>query len=214
MFDFKNLTFRYVSAKKHRIEIQQAVLDGVMAERERLALSLHDGLGRTLTNAKLLLEGDERNRQAYDMISKAIEEMRGFARNLMSETLTRYGLKAAVQDICSDFANVEFYPFGEDLRYDHQLEQQVYLSVNELVNNAIRHSGATIIKLWLRLYTDRISFTVQDDGCGFDPDTVVEGMGFHNLRNRLQFYGGSINIDVAPDEGTQVDVEINITPKP
>jgi len=199
----------------------QAVLDGETQERVRLARDLHDGLGSMLTGAKLnLLEMKkdvtlgfadvERFNKAVEILDDSIREMRRVAHHLMPDSLSRFGLKPAVSDFCSKLPSVSFAYYGNETRLDPKLEVIIYRSINELVNNALKHAGADKIMVQIIQESDRIAFAVQDDGCGFDPSSVTQGMGLQNIRTRVVSYNGIIDIDSKLGEGTEINVELKV----
>ena len=199
----------------------QAVLDGETQERSRLARDLHDGLGSMLTGVKLnLLEMKkgaileyadlESFDKALGLLDRSVNEMRRVAHHLMPDSLSRFGLKPAVNDFCSAIPSVNFAYYGDEARLDSKLEVIIYRIIHELVNNALKHSGADKIMVQIMQEPDRIAFTVQDDGRGFDTTDTSKGMGLQNIRTRVAAYNGILNIYSRPDEGTEVNVELKI----
>ena len=199
----------------------QAVLDGETRERARLARDLHDGLGSMLTGARLnLLEmkkgaileyaGLESFDNVLGLIDRSVQEMRRVAHHLMPDSLSRYGLKLAVNDFCNAIPSVTFSYFGNEARLDSKMEVMIYRVIHELVNNALKHSGADRIMVQIMQEPNRIAFTIQDNGCGFDHDAVVTGMGLHNIRNRVASYNGIFDIDSKIGVGTEINVELKI----
>jgi signal transduction histidine kinase len=199
----------------------QAVLDGETTERARLARDLHDSLGSMLTGVKLSLldmKKDvkleyvdvQRFDKAMGMLDQSVKEMRRVAHHLMPDSLSRFGLKPAVSNFCNNFPAVSFAYFGDESRLDSKLEVMIYRSIYELVNNALKHSGAGKILVQIIQEPDRIAFTVQDNGCGFNPSAVGQGMGLHNIRTRVAAYNGILNIDSRPKEGTEINVELKV----
>lgn len=200
----------------------QAILDGETAERTRLARDLHDGLGGMLSAVKLnlfdmkkdvIIETDDVSRfnKVLEMLDNSIQELRRVAHNMMPESLSRYGLKIALEDFCNSFSNVKFHFFGEENRIEKTLETTIYRAVHELVNNAVKHSQAEAINVQLILQKDVISVNVQDDGKGFDAQKDYAGNGLQNIQNRVNSVGGTMNIFSSPDKGTEISIDINIT---
>ena len=103
---------------------------------------------------------------------------------------------------------VHFMYYGDESRLDPNLEVMIYRTIHELVNNALKHAGAEQIMVQILHEDDRIAFTVQDDGCGFDPEITTQGMGLENIRTRVAAYSGILNIDSQTNEGTEVNVEL------
>jgi len=199
----------------------QAVLEGETRERARLARDLHDGLGSMLTGVKMnLLELKkgatldfaevERFDNAVGMLDESISEMRRVAHHLMPDSLSRFGLKPAVGDFCKNMPSVRFMYYGNESRLNPELEAMIYRSIYELVNNALKHGGATKILVQILQRPDSIAFTVQDDGCGFDPSAITEGMGLQNIRTRVAAFNGIMHIDSKAGEGTEINVELRI----
>ena len=199
----------------------QAVLDGETRERARLARDLHDGLGSMLTGAKLNLldmkkgatiEGAEVERfnTAMELLDQSVQEMRRVAHHLMPDSLSRFGLKPAVSDFCSALPSVQFAYYGDESRLDPNMEVMIYRSIHELVNNALKHAGADKIMVQIIQEPDRIAFTVQDDGCGFDLSAETEGTGVQNIRTRVASYNGMLDFYSKPGEGTEINVDLRI----
>jgi len=197
----------------------QAVLDGETRERARLARDLHDGLGSMLTGVKLKLvemkkgvtldyPDVERFDNALGLLDNSVQEMRRVAHHLMPDSLSRFGLKPAVSDFCTNLPSVRFTYYGDESRLEPKLEVMIYRSIHELVNNALKYAGASQILVQIIQEPDRIAFTVQDDGCGFDPEAETQGMGLQNIRTRVASYNGILDINSRPGEGTEVNVEL------
>jgi signal transduction histidine kinase len=199
----------------------QAVLDGEVQERTRLARDLHDGLGSILAAAKFSLADIKKavlqeivDAECFDnamnLLDESMHEMRRVAHHLMPESLSRYGLKQSIADFCNSIPHVKFGWYGDEKRIDPKMEVMVYRIMHELVGNALRHSKASEILVQIVQETDRLHLTVQDNGCGFDPSGKSEGMGLANIRTRIAAYNGNLLIDSQPDVGTEINVELRI----
>lgn len=208
------------SEQEKQLIAVQAALDGESAERTRLARDLHDGLGSMLSVVKfnlpqmksgVLMELEDVNRfqKALGMLDDSIRELRRVAHHMMPESLLRFGLKASLSDFCQAIPNVEFHYFGNEARLPEKLEIMIYRSIHELVNNALKHAQATQISVQLIQEKERVSFTVQDDGIGFDPLKREEGMGLNNIRKRIDIYQGKMDI-YPSDQGTEIHIEIEL----
>jgi signal transduction histidine kinase len=146
-----------------------------------------------------------------DMLDVSVREMRRVSHNLMPDALSRFGLKPAVDDFCRSLSShIVFDFYGAETRLDPKLEALIYRSIHELVNNAMKYSGASQIMVQIMQEPDRIAFTVQDDGCGFDPSMETKGAGIKNIRTRVASFGGNLMIDTKADKGTEVNVELKI----
>ena len=198
----------------------QATLDGEAAERTRLARDLHDGLGSMLSAVKLnlpqvtgnaLLESVDVSRfqKALGMLDASIQELRRVAHHMMPETLLRFGLKVSLSDFCAAIPIARFHYFGNEARLPDKMEIMLYRCIHELVNNVLKHAQATQINVQFIQEVDRISFTVQDNGKGFNPNTTPEGMGLQNIRSRVDAFQGKMEI-LSSDQGTEIHVELDL----
>src|SRR5690606_27647015 len=102
--------------------------------------------------------------------------------------------------------------FGNEARLPEKLEIMVYRCIHELVNNALKHAAGTQINVQLVQESERVSFTVQDDGKGFDAHTVSEGMGLRNIRQRVAAFQGKMAV-YSSEQGTEIHVELELTNK-
>lgn len=160
----------------------------------------------------VIIETDDVSRfnKVLEMLDNSIQELRRVAHNMMPESLSRYGLKIALEDFCNSFSNVKFHFFGEENRLEKTLETTIYRAVHELVNNAVKHSQAETINVQLIQQEDVVSINVQDNGLGFKTDEDFKGRGLQNIQNRVNSVGGTMNIFSAPDKGTEISIDINI----
>jgi signal transduction histidine kinase len=205
----------------------QAVLQGQMDERTRLAKDLHDGLGCILSSAKLsfsqirdnlVVPAQDANAfdQSMHILDMSISELRRVAHNMMPEALMKFGLDTALKDFCNSVGQ------SGALQLTHQSYQidetsippikaaAIYRIVQELVNNVIRHAQATRALVQLIREGNMLSITVEDNGKGFDQNilTTSDGMGYLNLNNRVAYLNGKMDIQSSPGNGTFVNIEI------
>jgi two-component system, NarL family, sensor kinase len=210
--------------KERQLIATKSVLKGEESERSRMARDLHDGLGGMLSGVKINLSAmkgnsiiTSENAQAFDhaikLLDSSISELRRVAHNLMPETLNHYGLKTALNDFIAEMNNnpatvLTFNFFGADIRFESQLELTAFRIAQELINNALKHSGSAKINLQLIADVDRICIQVVDDGKGFDADSKsCDGKGLVSIRDRVAANNGSFEIESAPGKGTEATVE-------
>lgn len=201
----------------------QSILKGQEEERSRLAKDLHDGLGGLLSGVKLQLGAMKGNlilseehgiifNNALNKLDESISEMRRVAHNMMPEALMKLGLQQALQDYCDGLAenqpfsiNSEFY--GLENRMDSSTEVVIYRIVQELLNNAVKHSGASSILAQVMRHNDNLTITIEDNGKGFDKDLVLQGSGLKNVRSRVEYLKGQLDIKSAPGKGTSIHID-------
>jgi len=205
-----------------------AVLKGEEQERTRLAKDLHDGLGGMLSGIKysmnsmkgnLIMTPD--NAQAFersmDMLDSSIKEMRRVAHNMMPEALVKFGLDTALKDFCNDInqsgaLKVDYQSLGmEQEVIDQTTSITIYRIVQELIHNTMKHAAATTAIVQLSKTDGQLSITVEDDGKGFDPVILqqVKGIGWTNIKSRVDFLKGILDVQSDAGKGTSVHIEFN-----
>lgn len=213
-----------VIKQNHQIKLYDAVLEGQEQERERLAQDLHDGLGGMLSAVKLKLsdianhQKNSQDKGLYKILNhldSAIRELRRIAHNMMPVTLLRFGVEAALKDLSEslrqEHLNIEFQAYQLDHQLNQTIQISIYRIVQELLTNAVRYADAENILVQCSQNEGRIFITVEDDGCGFDVDSLKagKGMGFSNIQKRIDLLHGKIEIDSRLGNGTAINVEVN-----
>jgi signal transduction histidine kinase len=213
--------------KERQLIATKSVLKGEESERSRMARDLHDGLGGLLSGVKINLSSMKGNsvitnanaeifNQAIKLLDNSIIELRRVAHSLMPETLNHFGLKTAFNDFISDLSTnalhvLTFRFSGEDIRYNSQLELTIYRIAQELVNNALKHSGAKNINLQLIAETNRVCIQVVDDGQGFNSSgESTNGKGLVSIRERVASANGRFDLESSPGRGTEATVEFMV----
>lgn len=207
--------------QQKQLDITKAMLDGEEGERRRLARDLHDGLGGMLAGVKMNLSGantsqDEKLFQVIHQLDNSVSELRRIARNMMPESLLNFGLETALKDMCElNFApglEIRFQSLGVQPNLPEKTQIIIYRIAQELLANAIKHSGANKIMLQCSQNENMFYLSVEDNGKGFDPNTTArKGLGWDNIRNRIEFLKGKIEIDSVIGEGTTINIELNVS---
>ncbi|HUM51902.1 MAG TPA: sensor histidine kinase [Chitinophagales bacterium] len=205
----------------------QAVLKGQEEERSRLAKDLHDGLGGILSGVKYSFNNmkqqfilTEENATAFEksmsMLDESISELRRVAHNMMPETLMKLSLSEALQDYCQQVqqnstVQITYQSFGlETIELDNTVKTTTYRIVQELINNILKHAASTHVMVQLLAKENKLNITVEDNGKGFDIKqlSLVNGIGYRNMRSRVDFLKGKLDVQSRVGEGTSVYIEI------
>jgi two-component system, NarL family, sensor kinase len=212
--------------KDRQLLTVDAMLKGQEEERSRIAKDLHDGLGGMLSGVKLsFINMKEKIRlpaedlkgfdQSVMLIDNTIGELRKVAHNLMPEVLVRFGLDEALKEYCNSIqasANIPviYQQFGKQRKLSRQAEINIYRIVQELVNNALKHSDAKQIIVQLTRNQNKTGITVEDNGKGFDVKTqgLKKGAGMSNIKYRVNYFKGTLDINSQPGNGTSVNIEL------
>lgn len=215
--------------KEKQLTAASAILQGQEEERSRLARDLHDSLGGLLSGIKhsfsdmketiiMTPENMLRFEKGLALLDTSINEFRRVAHNMMPESLQKFGLDAAIRDFCAGLNNksglqVIYQSYEMDqLTIPNTTSITIYRVIQELLNNILKHAEATEVVVQASKESQKLLITVEDNGKGFDTSILQEseGIGWANIRNRLDFIKGKVDIQSAFQKGTAVNIEINL----
>jgi signal transduction histidine kinase len=224
--ELQNQQIRELEKDKQLVAVD-SMLKGQEDERSRLAKDLHDGLGGLLSGIKFSLANIKENLimtpdnvNVFDrsliMIDTSIKELRRVAHNMMPEMLIKFGLDEALKEYCNainttQLLTVKYLSAGMEERVKDSIEIIVYRIAQELLNNTLKHASATEVFVQLIRDENRLSIVVEDNGKGFDSALVSDnkGAGWMNIRSRVDYLKGQLDIHSEPGKGTLVNIEIN-----
>lgn len=215
--------------KEKQLLATEAVLQGQEEERNRLAKDLHDGLGGMLSGIKYSFGNMKENlvmtpenqlafERGIDMLDSSISELRRVAHSMMPEALLNFGLDAALKDFClsinnSGVLNVVYqsHDLGE-LAISQTASVTIYRIVQELINNSIKHASASQVLVQLNKDGEKLLLTVEDDGKGFDVEATQsgKGIGWNNIRQRVHYLKGQLDLQSEKGKGMAVNIEIPV----
>jgi len=214
--------------------LSQSVILAQENERKRIASDLHDGIAQSLMALKFSIEAsietlaannkdiDLRSfENAADQIKGTVEEVRRISRNLAPTMLDNFGLQVAVESLCEEIEShhaglqVECCLCVDGLCIDEKnapnlVSIAIYRIVQEGLNNAIKHAGASLIRVVIEKLDDGIELTISDNGVGFIPedrkvwDGDGQGLGLRSMRERVTATGGSFEIESPQDQGATI----------
>ncbi|RZF62698.1 ATP-binding protein [Sphingobacterium corticibacterium] len=217
--------------QQEKLNLYHAMLQGQERERSRIARDLHDGLGGMLASVKLKLSAvatnvdkqeinKESHMELYTIINQldhSVNELRRVARNMMPESLLYMGLEAALKDLCNAMSNAElkidFQTSNLNDNYPQPFQIAVYRIVQELLTNAVKHSGASQVWVQCREEDGKFFISVEDNGRGFDAKNDLfekEGIGISNIRNRVEILNGQFDIDATLGRGASFHIQLDI----
>ena len=198
----------------------------VLAERNRLALELHDAVSQKLFGlvlsakaAETLLDRDPPAARAevakLGLIAQdALDELRSLVFELRPADLERDGLGAALRthvDVLRRVRQREItLDIGEGLNVDPVRDREVFRIAQEALQNAIRHAAASHVAVRLQGCCDGLVLEVEDDGVGFDPRAPglrSRRLGLTSMEERARRIGGELEIDSSAANGTTVRLE-------
>jgi signal transduction histidine kinase len=229
--DFRELSTRLDELVRARTHALQLLADQLtMAEdreRRRLALSIHDEFGQTLTVLKLNLaaalpmqqspEASAQIMNATAAVSELIQRTRSMTFDLHPAMLDHFGLIPTLRRFAQDFgskANVELSvnEEGQSRPLPAAAANYLFRSVKELVNNAVKHGEARQIIISVYWTDQSLRLVIDDDGRGFDSeaekDHSPKGLGLLGIEERLRSFGGEFGVDSTAGKGTRAIMEL------
>lgn len=155
--------------------------------------------------------------RSLDMIDTSIKELRRVAHNMMPEMLTKFGLDEALREYCNTInatklLTVKYQSHGMTARMDKSSEIIIYRIIQELLNNTLKHAAAKEAFVQLIREDSRLNIVVEDNGKGFDANFSEnnKGAGWVNIRSRVEYLKGQLDIHSEQGKGTLVNIEFNV----
>jgi signal transduction histidine kinase len=213
--------------QRTEIRVINAIINTEENERRRFAKDLHDGLGPILSTVKMSLSS--LNQRITDdpgitilnntnhLVNEAINTIKDISNNLSPHVLSNFGLASAISAFTTKInqtraISIEFKSNMENLRMDSDKEVVLYRAVCELINNSIRHSGASRIEIELNKHEKIVTLQFNDNGRGFDISDLnredSKGMGISNIETRVRTVEGVFIIESTPGKGTSALIKV------
>jgi two-component system NarL family sensor kinase len=208
----------------------KAIIETEEKERIRISRDLHDGIGQTLSAAKLnmsALEGslhlqneDQRQnmKNAIELMDESIKEVRAVSHNMMPNALLKSGLGTAVREFLNrigdtDKVKVDLQVVGMNERLESTTETILFRVLQELVANIVKHAKTGYIGIQLIRHEKELVLMIEDRGIGFDLKKLNDaaGMGLRNVQSRIAYLNGTVDFDSQPGKGTTVTIEIPLS---
>lgn len=221
----KQLELNETKAKQQE-EILLNTISAQEKERKRIARDLHDEVGAMLSVVKLNVGRIEKKSEesiakelaaeTKTYIDEVITQVRRISRALLPPSLDKLGLFFALEELSNwvnkaDQLKIVCWKSGEQFRFDNKKELAVFRIVQELLNNAIKHSEATIIYINTRFSpNNNLMISITDNGKGFNLEEKLNtGLGLKNLESRTQIIGARFKMKSKPGKGTTAIICLN-----
>ncbi len=212
-------------------ELARRLINAQEDERRRLARELHDDVSQRLALVAVHLDtmrisppasGNDLIRELsvlYDETDLISSDIHQFSHDLHPAILERLGLSSALRRYCAEFSThrkivAHMSTTGEEPRLKPETALAFFRIGQECLTNAAKHGGATGCRVSLSYATNRLTLVVEDDGSGFDPESVQAqtGLGIQSMRERLRSIDGTLRIQSSVLSGTTVFAEARLAP--
>jgi signal transduction histidine kinase len=153
-------------------------------------------------------------------MEQVVADARSLTFELGNPVLYQVGLEAALESYLTERIQEEFEieckftSEGPPSSFDEDIKIVLFQSVRELLANIVKHANANTIEVCVSNTENRLRIVVKDDGIGFDPSEIGPqameqgGFGLFNIRERLEYLGGNLEIKSRPKNGICVTMTI------
>ena len=227
----RELFYSLKKAEIDRNRTERGVLNAIINteenEKKRFAKDLHDGLGPLLSTVKMSLSAlTERIKDPSGMVilnntshlvNESINTIKDISNNLSPHVLLNFGLASALSAFTTKInqtktIEIDFKSNMENQRLENDKEVVLYRAACELINNSIRHSGASKIEIELNKHEKFITLQFSDNGRGFDICTLgkeeTKGMGLSNIETRVRSIEGVFILESTQGRGTSALIRV------
>jgi two-component system, NarL family, sensor kinase len=227
---------RHISEKQQlQSQFQQTLLQSQLEIQEQtlqnISQEIHDNIGQVLSLAKMNVgtidiyqpeKAQVKIHDSYELMTKAIQDLRNLARSMNSSYVMEMGLLRAIEyeveminksGVFIPQLNVEGHP----LNANAQKELILFRIFQEVINNIIKHAAAKKVDIRILFTEEFLNITVIDNGKGFDTtqlntlDNPSFGLGLRNMQNRARLIGANFSITSTPGTGTTVNIQLPLS---
>lgn len=209
---------------------KELIRAGVRAQEEdrsRMAKDLHDSIGGSLTATKMLLGHLQQDmapeqfatfhQKALEALDQNLQDIRTIINDLLPHSLESQGLVVATRQLCKQLEELRnmtvVLTCNDPVRFDLDREKALFRILQELINNALKHSQANEINLNFDFHPDKVLIDYRENGPGFDPELLREkgkktSLGLKSMASRMTYLQGHLDQYTAPGQGYAVHIDV------
>ncbi|PBQ33768.1 hypothetical protein CNR22_18930 [Sphingobacteriaceae bacterium] len=198
-------------------------------ERRKFAKEIHEGLNQMLSVAMMNLENigdnelitvEQKNKIEFvnKIIGEIMKDLRGLSSNLSPVSLFEFGLYAVfaqlVKKLHTEFKTLDitFKSNIENLRFPEAVELNFYRIIQEALQNALKHSGASTINMALNYRDGKLMFLIKDNGIGINKRELAAKkkklFGLSTLEQRAVLIGAELEITTTKNKGFEINIAV------
>ncbi len=213
--------------KLYENRITKAIIKTQEEERYEIGSELHDNVCQILASAKMSMGTmrpqlpdslDTSYNQSLESIVLATEEIRNLSHRLAPVFFKNSTLRDSLEKLINTFNigshyKVDYY-FDESistLQLSRELQLNLYRILQEQLRNIIKYANATEIRLEIINHKNKLRMLIADNGVGFDPNLTPSGIGLANIKRRVEFFYGNVEISTTPGDGCEIVVTIPLS---
>ncbi len=219
-----------IKTQKMEVAYQKELLSaGILAqeaERQRMAVELHDSIGGLLSASKIYVANISQEldvaqfalfkEKALQALQENIQEVRTITNDLLPQSLEHLGIVSATRALAEKLRELQgievICQANAEERFDGDREKALFRVLQELIHNALKHAEASQVTISFDFNDDYLEVQYKDDGRGFDRTAYEQrkdrkSFGLKNMESRMAFLNGTFHYDTSPGKG----VEVNLT---
>jgi signal transduction histidine kinase len=223
-------TRQQLSSAHTRLQTYAAKIEDLatVQERNRIARDIHDSLGHTLTALSVQLQTTAKLwpinptqaksflNQAQELSKMAIHEVRQSIHTLRADIQEPESLETSLAELVTDFRQGTGITIVTNIKVEvdlsAELTQNLYRIVQEALTNISKHAQASVVFIQLQTTPGKVTLFIDDNGDGFNQDSVMEGFGFHGMQERVTLLHGTLRVSSQPGTGCRIKVEFPTDP--
>lgn len=208
----------YRAIRKQQAQFSRQLITNTEEERSRIAKDLHDDIGQSLS----ILKSKFTNKNQFensDIISKEIERVidqtRQISRNLFPSYLEKIGLKRAIAGLAETVQNSNHiecsYEVADEVeKIPSESATHVFRIIQECLNNTIKHSQASALKIAIAHSNNDFILTYMDNGNWKKATIKEQGVGLLSIKERAKIIGGNLQIDENEIKGFKLTLKFTL----
>ena len=210
----------------HKEELLETQLEIQTQTMQYIGQEIHDNIGQKLTLAsiytqQLIFENkapsvNETIKGINDIINQSLQELRQLSKSLTDDSIKENTISVLIGNECkkiNDFKkwNVRYSCAIEKELQSYQIKSILFRITQEFLQNSMKHAACENILVSLKTSANDIMFILEDDGVGFNSETIKhEGIGLKNIKKRTGMVGGKMKLESQENKGTKLIIEIPI----
>ena len=200
---------RYLRKLREQQEhFSRQLIENTEKERLRIARDLHDDIGQSLSmiKSKISAGKTETSQNLEGELGRVIEQTREISKNLYPSYLEKIGLVRSVARLVENIqASTKLecsFEVADDVdQLPINTKTHLYRILQECVNNTIKHSGASALKISITKKNDEFELIYQDNGKGIEDQKEINGIGMFSIKERAKIIHGTLHFNDKNQKG-------------
>ncbi len=217
----KLLLERFKAQQRFEEELQNSKLEIQEQTLKNVSWELHDNIGQLLSTAVMQINILSTNlepkikesvQDIRSLVGDSLQEIRNLSKTLNHEVIQNIGLEKSIQVELDRFKKLnfltpEFTVTGQEMAINPKNEIIIYRIIQEFFSNTIKHAEASSLVVKLAYTNYDLTITIQDDGVGYDMESVQANSGLLNMKSRATLVNATIDLISEPGKGVMLTMK-------